>query len=414
MLEDSPVLSEALATHVAPIRDSSQTRVPLLAFVADDETESALRGGFVNIAGGFEIRRGTILHAIKYLAKASTPRTLVVDISGVANPLYELDNLAHVCTPDVIVLIVGEHSDVGLYRHLIRDVGVAEYMHKPLTRDGVTRLFVPHIAGITMDASVSRGGSVIAVVGARGGVGTTTVAVNLALQLTAATRGHVCLLDLHLQQGTSALMLGVKPVGGLRIALEQPERADALFLDRVCVEFNDRARLIAAEESFDGTPTPAPEGIRRVLELLRVRFNYIIMDLPAPTTPAAIQAFRAARHLLIVMAPDVASIRDADRLRQLAAGFGNTQVSIVLNRIGMHGGLTLPMVERGLGGKPTVQIPDLGRQLGRAANLGKPALGDCSAFTKAMTLLALEVSGTDLGRIPYAKGRSLFGWTFGR
>ena len=113
-------------------------------------------------------------------------------------------------------------------------MGVAEYVHKPLTRDHVTRLFVPQIAGVTMDASASRGGSVIAVCGARGGVGTTTVAVNLALQLTAATRGHVALLDLHLRQGTTALMLGVKPIGGLRIALEQPERADALFLDRVC------------------------------------------------------------------------------------------------------------------------------------------------------------------------------------
>ena len=85
-----------------------------------------------------------------------------------------------------------------------------------------------------LDSGASRGGSVIAVCGARGGVGTTTVAVNLALQLTDATRGHVALLDLHLWQGTTALMLGVKPSGGLRIALEQPERADALFLDRVC------------------------------------------------------------------------------------------------------------------------------------------------------------------------------------
>ena len=95
---------------------------------------------------------------------------------------------------------------------------------------------------------------VIAVCGARGGVGTTTIATNLALQLTAGTRGHVALLDLHLRQGTTALMLGVKPLGGLRTALEQPERADALFLDRVSVEINERMRLVAADESLDGTP----------------------------------------------------------------------------------------------------------------------------------------------------------------
>ena len=110
------------------------------------------------------------------------------------------------------MLVIGEDSDIGFYRDLVRNMGVAEYVHKPLTRDNVARLFVPQIAGVTMDAGASRGGSVIAVCGARGGVGTTTVAVNLALQLSEATRGHVALLDLHLRQGTTALMLGVKPV----------------------------------------------------------------------------------------------------------------------------------------------------------------------------------------------------------
>src|SRR5262249_37790776 len=155
--------------------------------------------------------------------------------------------------------------DVGFYRELVRHMGVAEYLHKPLTRDHVGRLFVPQIAGVTLDSVASRGGgSVVAVCGARGGVGTTPVAVNLALQLTEATRGHVALLDLHLRQSTTALMLGVKPEGGLRIALEQPERADALFLDRVTVEVNDRLRLIAADEALDGTPASTPDGMRRV------------------------------------------------------------------------------------------------------------------------------------------------------
>ena len=80
------------------------------------------------------------------------------------------------------------------------------------------------------------------------------------------------------------------------------------------------------------------------------------------------------------MTPDLASIRDADRLRQLAAGLGTSHTTIVLNRVGMPGGLKLPLIEQGLGGKPAVQIPELGKQLGRAANLGKPALGECAPF----------------------------------
>ena len=405
---------DTVAPETAPVaiaRDSSHERLPLLAFVADDETETALRGGLLNTVEGVEIRRGTVLHAIKHLAKEPTPRALVVDIAGVANPMDELDKLAGVCTPDVRVLVVGEADDLGLYRDLVRNMGVAEYLHKPLTRDHVARLFVPQIAGVTMEADISRGGSVITVCGARGGVGTTTVAVNLALQLTSATRGHVALLDLNLRQGTAALMLGVKAEGGLRIALEQPERADALFLDRVSVEINERLRLIAADETLDGMPSPTPDGVRGVLDLLRRRFNYVVIDTPMPATVGEMQALSSARHLFAVMTPDLACIRDAVRLRELAAGLGTSHTTIVLNRVGMLGGLKMPLIEQGLGGKPAIQIPELGKQLSRAANLGKPALTECAPFRKAMALLAQEVSGAAAS---HTAGRSLFSWRLGR
>jgi pilus assembly protein CpaE len=414
MLDNSPDTGLSELQNAAPIRDSSDARISLLAFVADDGTEAALRAGLVNTVEGIEIQRGTILHAIRYLAKEPTPRVLIVDITDVDNPLEELVNLAHVCTPDVKVLVIGEESGIAFYRNLVRNMGVAEYVHKPLTRDHVSRLLVPQIAGITVDPSVSQGGNVIAVCGARGGVGTTTVAVNLALQLSAATRGHVALLDLHLRQGTTALMLGMKPIGGLRIALEQPERADALFLDRVSLEINERLRLIAAEEPLDTTPSPTPDGMQRVLALLRRRFNYIVTDLPVPATPAEMQALRAARHLLVVMTPDLAGIRDADRIRKLAAGLGTGHTTIVLNRVGMQGGLKLPMIEQGLGGNPTIRIPDLGRQLGQAANLGKPALEECTAFRNAIAGLAQEVSGVAASRMAQADGRSLLSRILGR
>jgi pilus assembly protein CpaE len=411
MLDNSIQTTLPEIPNPLPERDTSEARVPLLAFVSDDDTETALRGGLLNTVDGVEIHRGTILHAIKYLAKEPTPRALIVDIADVPHPLEELENLARVCTPDVRVLVVGDDSDVGFYRELVRNMGVAEYVHKPLTRDHVNRLLVPHIAGVAMEVSAARGGSVVAVCGARGGVGATTVAVNLALQLSTATRGHIALLDLHLRQGTAALMLGLKPEGGLRIALEQPERADALFLDRVAVEVNERLRLIAADETLDGLPSPTPEGIRRVLDLLRRRFNYIVIDMPMPANLAEMQVLLGARHLLVVMAPDLASIRDAVRLRELATGLGNSHTTLVLNHVGILGGLKPLLVEQGLGGKPAIQIPELGKQLGRAANLGKPALNHSALLRKAMAMLAQEVSGAPAGR---KASRSLFSWRRGR
>jgi pilus assembly protein CpaE len=131
------------------------------------------------------------------------------------------------------------------------------------------------------------------------------------------------------------------------------------------------------------------------------------MDLPTPATPAEMQPLRGARHLVVVMTPDIVSIRDADRLRQLAASLGAGHTTLVLNRAGMPGGLKPPLIEQGLDAKPTIQIPELAKQLGRAANLGRPALGECAPFKKAIALLAQELSGA-----PANRGRrgSLFGW----
>ena len=86
MLDDNPD-TNVLPPHAGPVRDSSQARTLLLAFAADDETEAALRTGLLNATNDVDIRRGTILHAIKHLAKVPTPRILIVDISGVTESI---------------------------------------------------------------------------------------------------------------------------------------------------------------------------------------------------------------------------------------------------------------------------------------------------------------------------------------
>jgi RNA polymerase sigma factor (sigma-70 family) len=132
-----------------------------------------------------------------------------------------------------------------------RDLGVAEYLCKPLTRDLVSRILAPFLAGNLVAAGGPRGARVVTVSSLRGGAGGTTVAVNLALHLAAVSRGHVALLDLNLHGGTSAMMLGLKPGTGLRTALEQPDRVDALLLERLATPVQDRVRLIAAEEPLE-------------------------------------------------------------------------------------------------------------------------------------------------------------------
>lgn len=365
-------------------------RPVFLAFLADEESEAAVQAGLADLLGAVRVRRGTVRAATRVLANEPAPEVLLVDISGIEDPVGALHDLAAVCTPDVKVLVVGERAEVSFYRELTRDLGVHEYIYKPLTRTNVASLFGPLVVP-GGEKIAQRGGQVIAVCGARGGVGATTVAVNLALQLE-ATKGHIALLDLHLRGGTSAMMLGVKPTGGLRVALEEPERADALFLDRMAIDIKGRLRLIAAEEPFEIEPLPLPEGVTRLLDLLRQRFNHVIVDLPTPPSAAERQVLAAARSVCVVLGPDLAGIRDAEATRRMIASVsGTAQPIFVLNRLGVPGGLKLPLMTEGLGRRPEVIIPDLPRDLPRAANLGRPA--DNARLRKAFAPLRQEVFG---------------------
>ncbi len=327
-----------------------------------------------------------------------SPRVLLVDISGVdEDPIKALDGLASVCSPDVKVIVLGDRSDIEFYRLVTKRLGVDEYLRKPLTRDAVSFLIGPYLAGASPEQDRNRGGRVVAVCGARGGVGTTTIAVNLALQVANETRSHVALLDLHLRGGHAAMLLGEQPVPGLRAALENPEHVDGLLLDRVAIAIGDRLRVIAAEEPMDSEPAPTPAGVKQVVNLLRQRFNVIIIDMPMPPSAAEREALLLARQALLVLNPEVASLRDAQQIKRLInAQIGGGRILTILNKSTMPGALSLDMVKQGLGSKPEVIIPDLAKALVRSANLGKPAVHECQPLSRALMPLTQEASGADL------------------
>ncbi|MBP0464704.1 hypothetical protein J5Y09_12360 [Roseomonas sp. PWR1] len=388
---------------------TSADRPTLTVFVSDEASEAAIRGGLGDVLG-MQIRRGTVRTAVKSLEKEVTPRILIVDISGVEDPFAALDDLASVCTPDVRVLVVGERTEIGFYRDITRNIGVHEYLHKPLTRDNVARLFAPHVQG-SSDVGQDRGGQVTVVCGVHGGVGATTLAVNLALQLEEATHSHVAILDLHLRGGTAAMMLGARVTSGLRIALEEPERVDSLFLDRVAVPIGERVRLIAAEEPMEADTCPTEEGVRRVIDMLRQRFNHVVVDLPMPPGPVEKLVLQRARHVVLVLGPDVASIRDTVSTRKLVSTTGAPgRVMTVLNGAGRRGYLPDKLVAEGIGAAPEVVIPDLPRQLPRAANLGRPALRDSPPLRRALSQLTQEIAAVRAAE----RSRSLFARLFGR
>lgn len=402
----TPTLKDAEAATTPA--DPQDDRVAAVAYLIDDSTETVLRGGLGEQLANTQIRRGGIRAACRTLKSEPSPRVLIVDISGEEDdPVKALDALAAVCAPDIKVLVLGERSDIEFYRLITRRLGVDEYLRKPLTRDGVASLIVPYVAGAEPEQERNRAGRIITVCGVRGGCGATTIACNLALQIAEQTRSHVALLDLHLRGGHAAMTLGVQPVAGLRTALEKPDHVDLLLLDRVAVNVADRLRMIAADESFDADPDPSPAGVNKVLSLLRQRYNIIIVDMPIPPSAAEREALLLARQAMVVLTPDVASLRDANQTRQLISGLiGPGRAMLVVNRATMPGALKPGLIEQGLGAKPEVLIPDMPKLLTAAANLGRPAIRDSVALRRALAPLTQEISGVEQN----ADRARLFSW----
>jgi pilus assembly protein CpaE len=394
-----------MAVMSAPEATSVVSRDRIVCFVNDDLSAAALRKGLDG--GNLSIKRGTIRNAIRMLETNTELFALVADISGIDDPFVELERLAGVCPPDVRVALIGESREITFYRELM-EIGITEYLPKPLTRDMVLDQLRPKLLGDIALSQIDRGGHVISICGAQGGAGATSIAINLALQLAETTKAKVALLDLHLQNGETAVMLGVRPGPGLRIALENPMRADTLFLERAAIDINERVCLISADEELHMQLDITEAGVRHVLGLLRQRFNYIVVDVPVPFPQSIHPVIALSRHVLVLLEAEVTGLRNAHALRAAVTSIaGQDRVFTLLNRAGRPGGLPRATITKALGAEPDMVIPDLGKRMTEAVNLGIPALKHAKGLRKHLAPIVREISG--VGDQPKSRLRRLLG-----
>jgi pilus assembly protein CpaE len=387
-----------MTVNVAPIKtpeaaSSSLIRDRIVCFVNDDLSAEALLKGLEGC--NLEVKRGTIRNAIHMLETDTELLALVADLGEVDDPFAELENLSRVCPADVRVALIGDNKEIAFYRALM-DLGLSEYLPKPLTRNIVQTQLRRRLMAEAAPGPVDRGGHVVSICGAQGGAGATSIAIGLAMLLAETTKAKVALLDLNLQGGESSVMLGVRPGPGLRIALENPARADSLFIERAAIEINDRVRLFAADEELDATFTITEEGVKHVLGLLRQRFNYIVVDLPMPLSAAIHPVIAASRHSIVLLEAEVTGLRNAKALRAVLAKIaGENRVLTLLNRANRAGGLPIESIVKGLGGKPDLVIPDLGKGMTEAINLGIPALTHVPKLRRCLAPIVREIAALE-------------------
>lgn len=391
-----------LPVHVDEGSSVRPDRLALLGFVTDAESEAVLREALLEVLPtGVDVRRGNIRSAQAALQKMPTPHTLIVDVSGEEQPLVLLGDLAHVVEPDVRVLVIGDRGDATFYRHITRGLGVTEYLYKPLTRDMVARYFGPLITRQPTAQERVHGGFVVTITGARGGVGATTIAAHLAWHFGVTSRHHTVLLDTDLHMGSTAMLLDAKTSPGLRTALEAPQRIDELFVERAAQPVAGRLHVLAGEDALSEQPNFAEGAMQRLLEALRRRYNMIVADAPFAPLPVFRDLLDQAKQRVLVLNPTLDGVRDTLRLLALPNGpMQARRALIVLNRLGMAGGLKRKQVEDALKLRVDVAIADLPRQIVNAATMGEPASAMRGPFQSAIQQLAREIAAVRVLQVP--------------
>ncbi|PMS32777.1 pilus assembly protein CpaE [Trinickia symbiotica] len=385
----------ALESNVLKRRGRSSGSEQLVAVVADASSEEVIRNVILDRAiANSHVARGTLDEAIDIMKKASeSPRHLIVDVSGSAMPISDLMRLAEVVDPSVAVVVVGERNDVGLYRSLLQ-LGVQEYLVKPLTVELVRRAI-----DSTDPGASARTGKAISFVGARGGVGTTTIATALARHLAGTTRRRVAYVDLDPYGGAAASMLDVANTSGLMELMLNTQRLDQQLLHQALVAHDDRLFVLASELPYNSDFALRHGALTELVAMLKRHFHYILLDLPQRAGGLVEEAFDASAMIHVVADHSVHATREAARLCRFAEGRdSNPSIVVLLNeaRQPVAGRVQAADFTSALGRGSVHPLPYEPQTLAIAESLGE-ALGDPnrSSFARAIVSLSNAITGSE-------------------
>jgi len=348
--------------------------MPMAAFGADAGMEAVLAEVAARHYPGGTVAGGGSVAASRWLVRGrAVPALLVVDLGDSATPYEDLMALADHCAPATRVVALGSVNDLALYRRFIA-AGVADYLVRPVAAADLAAALARAArqgGGTPMVASEPAGGRLAAIVGVRGGVGASTLALNAAV-MSADKRGRrTALIDLDLSFGTLALGLDIEPSGGLAEALARPERIDALFLASAGARRGERLMVFAAEDDLGRPHRLGAEAAGRLFEEVRAASERVWVDLPRGEAIHAPGLLGGFDRLFLVADPSLASARDAARLAALATANGAGAVDLVLVDTGRRGTLSDAEVERSAGLRVAARLPH-DRHAPAAAAAGRP------------------------------------------
>jgi pilus assembly protein CpaE len=306
------------AAHVAHPSDRARPipRISIQAFCDDLNVADVLQhaAGDRRLAKAHvSVHMGGIAAAIAHYLDSPTPNLIVIDSAHKGTQLLsELDRLAESCDPGTKVVVIGRHNDVMLYRELLKR-GVAEYLVAPID----SMVMMESISNIYNNPETDPVGHVYAFVGAKGGVGSSTVCHNVAWTISELLKSNVTIADMDLAFGTTGLDFNQDPIQGIVEALSAPERLDDQLLDRLLTKCSERLSIFAAPVVLDRDFDFSADACETVIDVARQNVPFVAIDLPHGWSAWTKRLLLQADEIIITAVPDLANLRNAKNIIDL-------------------------------------------------------------------------------------------------
>jgi pilus assembly protein CpaE len=349
-------------------------RVSVQAFCETVETAATVQAAGEDrhmAKAHLRVQMGGLTAAIEAYQNSPTPNVIMLESESPAEDILAgLDQLAQVCDAGTRLIVIGRMNDVALYRELVRR-GVSDYLIAPVG----TLQIVRAVCGMFSAPDAKPVGRVIAVVGAKGGVGASTIAHNIAFTIARDQMLDSVVTDLDLAFGTAGLDFNQDPPQGIAEAVFSPDRIDTAFIDRLLAKCTEHLSLLAAPATLDRVYDFGADAFDSIFDSLRATVPCVVLDVPHQWTGWSKQTLIAADDILIVAAPDLANLRNTKNLHDLlkAARPNDQRPLYCLNQVGVPKRPEIKAADfaKALDDEPVATIPFEPQVFGAAANNGQ-------------------------------------------